>query len=93
MFAILMLALLFAMCECQCMMNLDTYLKQSGTSQRAFADEVGISPSFLNEILGATRNPGLATAQRIEAATGGEVPIDTWPNLAPLLAAARRAAP
>lgn len=71
------------------MMDLNTYLATTGTSQRAFAEKVGISPSFLSEILNGPKEPGLDTAQKIEAATGGAVKPNAWPRLAKLFAAAK----
>jgi transcriptional regulator with XRE-family HTH domain len=80
------------MCERDGMMDLSTYLTTTGTSQRAFAEKVGISPSFLNELLRTDKEPGLETAQRIATETEGAVPLSAWPKLAALLAAARGAA-
>jgi transcriptional regulator with XRE-family HTH domain len=73
------------------MMDLKTYLAETGTSQRAFAEKVGVSPSFLNEILRTDKEPGLETAQRIATATDGAVAVSAWPRLAALIAAAREA--
>lgn len=73
------------------MMDLSTYLADTGTSQRAFAERVGISPSFLNELLRTDKEPGLETAQKIAAETGGAVPLTAWPKLAAVVAAAREA--
>lgn len=72
-------------------MNLDTYLKSTRTSQRAFAEKVGLSASFVNEMLQGTKEPGLDTAQKIAAATDGAVPLSAWPRLAAVIAAAREA--
>jgi transcriptional regulator with XRE-family HTH domain len=55
------------------MMDLSTYLAQTGTSQRAFAEKVGISPSFLNEIVQGTKAPSLAVAIKIAEAADGAV--------------------
>lgn len=61
------------MCERGRMMDLSTYLAKSGTSQRAFAEKVGISPSFLNEIVQGTKAPSLAVAIKISEAAEGSV--------------------
>ncbi len=61
------------MCERLRMMDLSTYLAQTGTSQRSFAEEVGISPSFLNEIVQGTKAPSLAVAIKIAEAADGAV--------------------
>lgn len=74
------------------MMDLKTYLAKTGTSQRAFAERAGISPSFLNEVLRTTKEPGLEMAQKIAAATDGAVSLAAWPKLAAVIAAARGAA-
>ena len=74
------------------MMDLKTYLAETGTSQRAFAEKAGLSPSFLNEMLQGTKEPGLDTAQRIASATDGAVSLAAWPKLAAVIAAARGAA-
>lgn len=63
------------MCELHRMMNLDTYLKDTGTSQRAFAQLVQVSPSFLNEIVQEKKTPGLALALKICEATNGQVAV------------------
>lgn len=63
------------MCERSGMMDLKTYLAATGTSQRAFAEKVGIAPSFLNEILRGTKAPSLAVALKICEAAGGSVPV------------------
>ena len=77
------------MCEYRPMMTLKTYLADTGTSQRAFAEKVGLSPSFVNEMLQGTKEPGLDTAQRIAAATDGAVALSSWPRLAAVIAAAQ----
>lgn len=79
------------MCERLPMMDLSTYLAATGTSQRAFAEKVGISPSFLNELLRTEKEPGLETAQKIATATDGTVPLEAWPKLAAVIAAAQGA--
>lgn len=82
---------MFAMCERQGMMELKTYLTSTGTSQAAFAERVGISASFLSEILNGPKEPGPEMAQKIEAATNGAVPMSAWPRLAKLIAMTRGA--
>lgn len=80
---------MFAMCERHGMMDLRTYLTSTGTSQSAFAERVGISASFLSEILSGPKEPGAEMAQKIEAATDGAVPMAAWPRLARLIAITR----
>lgn len=79
------------MCEHVHMMDLNTYLTTTGTSQRAFAEKVGISASFLNELLRTDKEPGLETAQKIATATDGTVPLEAWPKLAAVISAAMEA--
>ncbi len=55
---------------------------------REWAADFGISRPYLHGLLKNQRNPSLETAMRIEAATGGAVPIASWPNLAAVVAAA-----
>lgn len=59
------------------MMDLSTYLEKTGTSQRAFAEKVGISPSFLNEIAKGTKAPSLAVAIKITEAAEGAVSMSS----------------
>lgn len=73
------------------MMDLKTYLAETGTSQRAFAERVGLSASFVNEMLQGTKEPRLDTAQKIAAATDGAVALSAWPRLAAIIAAASEA--
>ena len=66
------------MCERMGMETLASYLAASGTSQRAFAEAVGASPSFINEIVRGLKKPGRGLAVRIAQATCGTVPLDAW---------------
>lgn len=66
---------MFAMCELLPMMDLSTYLTENRISQRAFAEKVGISPSFLNEILQGAKAPSLAVALKITDAADGAVSL------------------
>jgi transcriptional regulator with XRE-family HTH domain len=72
------LARLFAMCERWGMETLASYLAASGTSQRAFAEAVGASPSFINEIVRGLKKPGRGLAVRIAKVTQGKIPADAW---------------
>lgn len=63
------------MCELLPMMDLSTYLTENRISQRAFAEKVGISPSFLNEILQGAKAPSLAVALKITDAADGAVSL------------------
>ena len=62
------------------MTTLSQYLQASGTTQRAFAALVSVSPSYINEIAKGTKSPGLRLALRIQDATDGAVPVSTLVN-------------
>lgn len=66
------------MCEHARMDHLKSYLAAARIKQTDFAAKVGISPSFLSDILHGNRTPSLATAGRIAEATRGKVPVSAW---------------
>lgn len=70
------------------LMKLSDYLTQSGTRQLHFARQIGASPGHLHDILSGRRQPSLTLAKRIAAETGGAVPINEWPTIAAIIAAA-----
>ena len=82
------------MCDKLLSMNtLSTYIQgKPERPMREWAQEFGISRPYLIGLLNGDRSPSLETAQNIAAATGGGVPIESWPKLAALLKAARSAA-
>lgn len=45
---------------------------------QAWADDFGISRSYLSEILSGKKQPGRDTIAKINAATGGRVPPAVW---------------
>lgn len=57
---------------------------------REAADMLGVSRPYLYDLLSGKRQPSFETALRIETATGGEVPITDWPNLARIAEAVRQ---
>lgn len=59
------------------MQALSEYLEGNAITQKAFAQTIGISKSFLNDIVKRRRTPGLDVALRIRDATGGNVSLDT----------------
>lgn len=67
-------------------MTLADYLRGSGTSQRDFAARLGLSPSYLCEIVRGRKTPGLRLAVRIERATGGAVRAASFAPLAEAVA-------
>ncbi|UWQ30225.1 helix-turn-helix transcriptional regulator [Leisingera sp. M523] len=60
------------------MATLSKYLKRKKIRQKAFAEKVGISAPYLNQILAGKRRPGIDLMEKIQNATGGEVPVSEW---------------
>ena len=56
-------------------MTLTQYLAETATSQRAFAQQIEVSPGYLHDILHNRRTPSLSIAMRIFTATGGRVSL------------------
>jgi hypothetical protein len=56
---------------------------------RVWADRFDVSRSYLTELIGG-KTPSVDVAERIARATGGAVPISSWPNHAAVLDAVRR---
>ena len=52
---------------------LANFITQSGESRSAWADKIGISRSYLSDILNGNKVPSLPVAVRIERLTGGKV--------------------
>lgn len=59
------------------MMTLNEFIKHGGKTQAKLANEIGISRSYLAEILSG-KPPGRKTIEKIEAATNGLVPASIW---------------
>lgn len=57
---------------------------QSGQSQTAWAERLGISKSYLSAILSGKRQPALDLAVRIQRATDDKVLATSWIAAAPL---------
>lgn len=57
------------------MATLTEHLSASGLTQRQFAASLGISASYLSEIICGLKRPGLSLAVRIERETGGAVTV------------------
>jgi len=60
------------------MMTLAAYMHENNLTQGAAAAVIGVSRSYLSEILSGAKRPGRAAIERIEAATGGAVPAAVW---------------
>ena len=63
-------------------MRLNEYRAQRATegrgTQAELAKEIGISRSYLAEILSGAKKPGRDTIEKIERATDGRVPASVW---------------
>lgn len=55
-----------------------SHLNGGAIKQVDFARAVGISPSFLNDILKGAARPSYENAERIQHETGGAVTLDMW---------------
>jgi predicted XRE-type DNA-binding protein len=60
------------------MMSLTEYLAQSGTSQKTFAEQVGVDQSVVSRLARRDIRPSLELAFKIERATDGQVPAAGW---------------
>lgn len=64
------------------MSSLHQYIKtQPQRPMREWAAQFGISRPHLIALIDGDRAPSIEVARRIEAETGGEVPVTTWPNI------------
>lgn len=54
------------------------HITKSGATRSAWADRLGISKSFLSDLLNGNRTPSLELAVRIERMTEGAVPAACW---------------
>lgn len=57
------------------MATLSEYLKENDITQSAFAQRVGVSRSYMSEIVSGIRTPRLQLALQIQTASGGQVDI------------------
>jgi transcriptional regulator with XRE-family HTH domain len=57
---------------------LSNYLKETGLLQAEFAAKVGVGQGTISRLANGTMNPGLPLAIKIERATGGSVPVESW---------------
>jgi transcriptional regulator with XRE-family HTH domain len=57
-------------------------ITDSGESQTKWAERLGISRSYLSDILAGNKTPSLALAVKIMTETGGRVSCESW--VAPL---------
>lgn len=64
------------------MNTLASYIQsQPPRPKRAWAEQFGISRPHLIALMNDERAPSIEVARRIEAETGGRVPVTDWPNI------------
>lgn len=74
-------------------MTFANHIRDSGRTRAQWADELGVSRSFMSDLLNGNRRPSLELAVRIERATGGRVPAISWvPDASDVSAAPESAA-
>lgn len=56
-------------------MTLAQFLQAEKMAQRQFAADVGVSPSYMNEIVQGVKSPSMKVAAKIEMLTQGRVPM------------------
>lgn len=54
------------------------FIRSSGQNRATWADRLGVSRSYLSDILNGNKTPSLDLAVRIERLTGGAVPASSW---------------
>lgn len=60
-------------------MDLHAFIQKHGPlTQAQIAERLGISRSYLAEILSGAKRPGRNTIEKIEQATQGAVPASSW---------------
>jgi len=73
------------MCDSHRMEHLAQHITAyPGRTYGEWAEIFGVSRPHLHALLNGERQPSLSVAQRIAAATEGQVPVTAWPNLAAL---------
>jgi transcriptional regulator with XRE-family HTH domain len=64
------------------------YIRTSGQNRATWADRLGVSRSYLSDLLNGNKTPSLELAVQIERVTQGAVPAACWippaPTEAPL---------
>jgi transcriptional regulator with XRE-family HTH domain len=63
-------------------MRLAKFLKETGISQGAFADAIGVKQPTVSRYASGKKRPSLRVLRRITVATSGAVTIDDFPQLA-----------
>jgi len=62
----------------QNMTNLDQYIRETGTTAKRIALDVGVSEPYICDLRYGRRRPSRDVAARIAQATGGKVPESAW---------------
>jgi len=60
------------------MTQLRTFLQKSGIKQSDLATRLGISRGYMSELVSGDKSPGRELAVKIERATRGGVPVQSW---------------
>lgn len=61
--------------------ELQRWMKETGISTYALARASGVDRVMISRLARRIRTPSLRAAQKIAAATGGAVPLDSWDPL------------
>lgn len=64
------------------MTRLARYLQEQSIPQKDFADMLGVSQGMVSRMASGSKRPSLFLAVKIERATGGNVPVESWVNRA-----------
>ncbi|MDB6177918.1 helix-turn-helix transcriptional regulator [Paracoccus sp. Z330] len=60
------------------MMTLSQHLESTGETQSAFAARVGVQQGTISKLVRQQITPSFKLAQKIEAATSGNVAVSSW---------------
>ncbi|MGA0540703.1 helix-turn-helix domain-containing protein [Neotabrizicola sp. VNH66] len=60
------------------MTQLRSYIDKTGIRQAALAGALGISKGYMSELVSGDKSPGRELAVKIERATFGAVPVQSW---------------
>lgn len=60
------------------MQTLDQYLRDTGETNEAFGRRVGLHPVSVSRIRNGAQRPSYDRMVKIEAETGGKVPLTVW---------------
>lgn len=66
------------MCDNRDMTLSEYFISHPDLTQVALAERIGISRSYLAELMSGVKKPAIATIVKVAAATGGAVPPESW---------------